>query len=97
MQFSVIYSVDVPHDVSIKNYSPPQVGRLWNLTEGDEQYEYHLPRRMLGEGKASEMDGSADPKAIRCLREQDRPLRRFHGNDGEHRITRFRIRVVPSN
>ena len=40
MQFSVIYSVDIPQGVSIKNFAPPQVGRLWTLTEGDQQYEY---------------------------------------------------------
>jgi hypothetical protein len=40
MQFSVIYSVDAPQGVSIKPYTPPQVGRLWTRTEGDEQYEY---------------------------------------------------------
>ena len=40
MQFSVIYSVDVPKGVSIKDYTPPQVRNLWDRTEGDEQYEY---------------------------------------------------------
>ena len=40
MQFSVIYSVDIPQGISIKNFAPPQVGRLWTLTEGDQQYEY---------------------------------------------------------
>lgn len=40
MQFSVIYSVDVPKGVSIKDYTPPQVRKLWDKTEGDEQYEY---------------------------------------------------------
>ena len=46
MQFSVIYSVDVPQGVSVRDYAPPQVYRLWNLTEGDEQYEYeHLEGR----------------------------------------------------
>lgn len=39
MQFSVIYSVDVPQGTSIKHYAPPQV-RQWNLTEGNDQYEY---------------------------------------------------------
>jgi len=40
VRFSVIYSVDVPQGVSIKDYTPPQVNRLWNRTEGDEQFEY---------------------------------------------------------
>jgi len=40
MRFSVIYSADVPEGISIKDYAPPQVGRLWSLTEGDDQFEY---------------------------------------------------------
>jgi hypothetical protein len=40
MQFSVIYSLDVPKGVSVRDYAPPQAGRLWTLTEGDEQFEY---------------------------------------------------------
>ncbi len=51
MQFSVIYSVDVPQGVSIKDYAPPQVGRLWNLTEGDEQFEYSYLEERWKKGK----------------------------------------------
>ena len=40
MQFSVIYSVDTPADVDPLNYAPPQVGDLWDQTEGDDQFEY---------------------------------------------------------
>jgi hypothetical protein len=40
MLFSVIYSVDLPQGISIKPYTPPQVGRLWTRTEGKEQYDY---------------------------------------------------------
>lgn len=40
MQFSVIFSVDVPEGVSIRDYAPPQVEKLWTLTEGNEQFEY---------------------------------------------------------
>lgn len=40
MLFSVIYSLNVPHGISVKRYTPPQVGRLWTMTEGDEQFEY---------------------------------------------------------
>ena len=39
MQFSVIYSVDVPEDENISRFSPPDLD-LWDETEGDEQYEY---------------------------------------------------------
>jgi len=40
MQFSVIYSVDVPAHERIRNYAPPHVRKLWDLTEDDGQYEY---------------------------------------------------------
>lgn len=40
MQFSIIYSVDVPEDENIDLYSPPQVDELWDQTEDDEQYDY---------------------------------------------------------
>lgn len=41
MLFSVIYSFDVPRDVSVGQYNPPKSQRkLWQMTEGDEQYEY---------------------------------------------------------
>jgi hypothetical protein len=39
MQFSVIYSVDVPTDTDVLDYAPPNVAD-WEETEGDEQYEY---------------------------------------------------------
>ena len=39
MRFSAIYSVDVPHDVRIRPYAPPQVRKLWKQTEDDKQYE----------------------------------------------------------
>lgn len=42
MQFSVIYSFDVTRDRSVEPYNPPkrQRRKLWDLTEGDEQYDY---------------------------------------------------------
>jgi hypothetical protein len=40
MQFSVIYSVDIPRGERISHYAPPHVRKLWDKTEGDEQYEY---------------------------------------------------------
>jgi len=40
VQFSVIYSVDVPEGVSVREYAPPQAGRLWTKTEGDDQFEF---------------------------------------------------------
>ena len=39
MQFSVIYSVDVPRNESIVPYLPSQ-RHLFQQTEGDEQYDY---------------------------------------------------------
>ncbi len=40
MQFSVIYSVDVPCDCDPLDYAPPKVNKLWDQTEGDEQYDF---------------------------------------------------------
>lgn len=40
MRFSVIYSADVPEDVDVLGYAPPQVEELWDETEDDDQYEY---------------------------------------------------------
>lgn len=40
MQFSVIYSVDVPADTDVLDYAPPNVGDLWDETEDDDQYDY---------------------------------------------------------
>ena len=40
MKFSVIYSADVPSDVDVLNYAPPNATVLWGETEGDESYEY---------------------------------------------------------
>jgi hypothetical protein len=51
MLFSVIYSVDVPQGVSTKPYTPPQVGRLWTRTEGDDQYEYSYLEGRWEKGK----------------------------------------------
>lgn len=46
MKFSVIYSVDVPHDVDIAGFAPPVIKELWEQTEDDDQYEYdHLEGR----------------------------------------------------
>lgn len=40
MQFSIIYSVDVPAEVDIDDFAPPQVDELWDQTEDDSCYEY---------------------------------------------------------
>jgi hypothetical protein len=40
MQFSVIYTADVPGDEDVLDHAPPQVNDLWDQTEGDSQYEY---------------------------------------------------------
>lgn len=39
MQFSVIYSVDVPADTDVLDFAPPNVAD-WDETEDDDQYEY---------------------------------------------------------
>lgn len=41
MRFSVIYSVDMPHDVSVRVWAPPG-RRAWQQTEGDEQYDLDI-------------------------------------------------------
>ena len=40
MLFSVIYSVDCPRSERISRFQPPQLRKLWDKTEGDEQYDY---------------------------------------------------------
>ena len=40
MLFSVIYSADCPRCESIAQFRPPHVRKLWDLTEGDDQYEF---------------------------------------------------------
>ena len=40
MQFSIIYSVDTPHDVDIEQFEPPNADEIWNQTEDDDQYDY---------------------------------------------------------
>ncbi len=39
MQFSVIYSVDVPADTDVLDFAPPNVAD-WDETEDDDQYEF---------------------------------------------------------
>jgi hypothetical protein len=51
VQFSVIYSVDVPQVVSVRDFAPPQVSRLWTLTEDDGQYEYDYLEGRWEKGK----------------------------------------------
>lgn len=49
MQFSVIFTADLPADVDVLNYAPPHVNHLWDETEDDDQYEYaHLEGRWEG-------------------------------------------------
>jgi hypothetical protein len=71
MRFGVIYSVDVPGGVSIREYLPPRrlLRRKMYLTEGDEQYDYgylggrweggkHL--KLVGELSRTEFDELVD-------------------------------------
>jgi hypothetical protein len=50
MRFSVIYSVDVPRDESIRPYLPTQK-HLFQMTEGDDQYEYSYLEGVWTKGK----------------------------------------------
>ncbi len=40
MQFSVIYTADVPADEDVLDHAPPHANDLWDQTEGDDQFEY---------------------------------------------------------
>ena len=41
MQFSIIYSADVPEYTDVMDHAPPQVHELWNETEdGPSEYAY---------------------------------------------------------
>jgi hypothetical protein len=40
MQFSVIYSADVPNDIDVLDYAPPHLEELWDETENDEEFGY---------------------------------------------------------
>lgn len=53
MEFSVIYSFDVRRDQSVEPYNPPknQRRRLWDLTEGNEQYEFDYLGESYKHGK----------------------------------------------
>lgn len=50
MEFSVIYSIDVPAGTSVKEYLPP-CRRAWQQTEGDEQYDYDYLEGAWAKGK----------------------------------------------
>ena len=50
MLFSVIYEFDTPREVSVRHYLPPR-RRLWQQTEGDEQYEYEYLEGRWEKGK----------------------------------------------
>lgn len=50
MLFSVIYWFDCHGDVSVQNYNPPQ-RHLWQLTEGDESYDYDYLGEEYAKGK----------------------------------------------
>lgn len=40
MQFSIIYSVDIPGGVDMRPFVPPNCKKLWEETEDDSNYEY---------------------------------------------------------
>ena len=71
MRFGVIYSVDVPSGVSVREYLPPRRllrRKMWQ-TEGDEQYDYGYlegrwergkHRKIVGELSRPEFDELVD-------------------------------------
>lgn len=40
VDYSVIYSVDIPAHVNMRPFVPPRCKQLWEETEGDEQYDF---------------------------------------------------------
>ncbi len=40
VQFSIIYSVDIPSGINMRPFVPPHCKRLWDETEGDSGYDY---------------------------------------------------------
>lgn len=54
MEFSIIYSLDCPRDISVRQFNPPgpQLKKgLWQLTEDDSQYEYGYLEGRWSKGK----------------------------------------------
>jgi hypothetical protein len=52
MEFSIIYSVDCPRDVSVTRFNPPKnQKRHWQLTEDDSQYDYGYLEGRWSKGK----------------------------------------------
>jgi hypothetical protein len=51
MQFAVIYSADCPRTESIARFRPPHARRLWDQTEGDNQYEFSYLEGVWEHGK----------------------------------------------
>lgn len=56
MQFYVIYSFDIPSSEYVRRYNPPFIARngkskVWDCTEGDEQYDYSYLEGVWTKGK----------------------------------------------
>ena len=52
MHLSVIYSIDCPREISIAQFTPPtSQKRMWQLTQGDNQYEYSYLEGRWSKGK----------------------------------------------
>jgi hypothetical protein len=64
MRYSVIATVDVPGNCSIRPYA---LGKPWKLTEGDEQYEYDYLENDWTKGKHRKYVGFVKAKAFRAL------------------------------
>lgn len=52
MEFSIIYSIDTPREISIAPFNPPKSQRrLWQLTQDDSGYEYGYLEGRWAKGK----------------------------------------------
>jgi len=61
MHFGIIYTFDIPWDTSVKGYLPPQ-RKLWQQTEGDEQYDLGHLGGHWEKGKHRKLVGVLDKK-----------------------------------
>lgn len=61
MKFGVLYTLDVPRDVSVRQFMPTQ-RKLFQQTEGDEQYDYGYLEGCWEKGKHRKLVGVLNKK-----------------------------------
>ena len=92
MQFSVIYSVDVPNDIEVLNFAPPKAEELWDETEGDEEFGYgYLDGIWEGGHHRKWCFDLGLVKNLKPFVEHCVPVGREHRNHGQPRCSRLRF------